>query len=82
MVTGDVGLADLPVALKPAENRLTGPVNAVVLTTEEAREKHRAKHHFLETVLKTKKPLVIGNKDELADVIGEQTGQATPDKPG
>ena len=66
MVIGHVGLADLALALRDAEEKLLRPVNPSVYTPEEIAEKLFSRHHFLETVMSKDKLFVLGGKDDLA----------------
>lgn len=68
MIIGEVGLADLALALRSAENLLMRTVNPSIYTPKEIAEKLAAGHHFLTTVMSKEKLFVIGSKDDLAAI--------------
>lgn len=81
VVFGDIGLADLAVALQRAESLLLRPVNPTVYTVTDAREKLAAGHHFLRAILAGDKMFVLGRADELGSALGYAPGAAPPDEP-
>ncbi|MFZ5829759.1 MAG: ArsR family transcriptional regulator [Planctomycetota bacterium] len=67
MVIGDVGLAEISPALKPAEERLARAVNPTLFSPAEYAKKLRQGHHFLKTVLAGEKLFVLGDENDLAE---------------
>jgi predicted nucleotidyltransferase len=74
LIVGQVGLAEVAPALRQAEQQLGRPVNPSVYSLGEFMKKMRASNHFLTTVWGEKKLVVQGDLDELAKIIGRQSG--------
>lgn len=74
LIVGPVGLADVAPALRQAEQQLGRPVNPSVYSLGEFTKKMRANNHFLTTLWGEKKLPVQGDLDELATIIGRQSG--------
>ncbi len=74
LIVGQGGLADVAPALRQAEQQLGRPVNPSVYSLGEFTKKMRASNHFLTTVWGEKKLAVQGDLDELATIIGHQSG--------
>ncbi len=70
LVVGTVTLSGLSDVLARAEDRLSRPVNASVLTAPELVQKVKKGHHFIREVLDKEKLFVVGTKDDLARLIG------------
>ena len=71
LVVGSVGLAELAQALRPAEKRLLRPVNPVLYSEDEFRQKIRERNHLVSAILKQDVILLVGDADDL-----ERLGQA------
>lgn len=69
MVIGDLRLSDVVSAIRPAEAELRREVNPTMYPVAEFRKKVRAKHHFLETVIRGDKLYLIGDADELGKLF-------------
>jgi len=80
MIVGSARLAEIAVALRGVESRLGRRVNPTVYTLAEFTKKLKAGAHFLKNVRAGKKLFIIGNEDELANTLGERTGQAPQDE--
>ena len=65
IVIGDVSFADLAPVLRPVLERLGREVNPSVYPAAEFSEKIRRKHHFLTSVMRGSKVMLIGTEDEL-----------------
>ena len=77
LIVGSVGLAEVSLALRPAEERLGRAVNASIYTAAEFAAKVAAGNHFLSAVVKRDKVFLIGSPHDLDELIaGRQI--ATP----
>lgn len=65
LIIGNLGLADIAVALRPVQRQIKREVNPVVLSIEEARAKLLAQDHFLTSLKKCNKFFLIGNNSDL-----------------
>jgi DNA-binding transcriptional ArsR family regulator len=74
LIVGQVGLADVAPALRQAEHQLGRPVNPSIYSLGEFTKKMREGNHFLTTVWGDKKLSIQGDLDELATIIGRQSG--------
>jgi DNA-binding transcriptional ArsR family regulator len=72
LVIGGVGLAEVAPALRQAERRLERPVNAAVYSRAEFTTKWRAGQHFVRTVMAQPKVMILGDANELADLIADE----------
>lgn len=68
-IVGEVKLSELSGRLQAAENKLRRPVNPVVFSVREARQKLKEKQHFMETIRKAKKLFLIGEDSELGKAL-------------
>jgi predicted nucleotidyltransferase len=66
MVIGSCRFSEVVNAIGQAQDKLGREVNPSVYPVDEFREKVKAEHHFLRTVLREPKIFVIGGEDELA----------------
>jgi predicted nucleotidyltransferase len=74
MVVGDVAFAEIVDAVRAAEDQLGRPVNPTVFPLGEFAAKLSAGHHFLSAVMAGAKVFVLGDADELADVLEQRLG--------
>jgi predicted nucleotidyltransferase len=74
LIVGQVGLADVAPALRQAERQLGRLVNPSLYSLGEFTKKMREGNHFLTTVWAEKKLVIQGDLDELARLIGRQSG--------
>jgi DNA-binding transcriptional ArsR family regulator len=74
LIVGPVGLAELAPALRQAERQLGRPVNPSLYSLGEFTKKMRAGNHFLTVVWGKNKLPIQGDLDELATIIGRQSG--------
>jgi uncharacterized protein len=72
MVIGQVGLADVSSPLRRAERRLNRAVNPTTYTTDEFVSKVKSNHHFIATVMRSKKLFVFGDCREFGRTFGRQ----------
>jgi predicted nucleotidyltransferase len=77
MVIGDASFADVVEAIRGAESLTNRAINAMVYPPNELQSKLAAGHHFLNSVMKRKKLFVVGNEDELRDLLEEQLDSGT-----
>lgn len=70
MVVGTVSPAELAMPLRHARELLGRDINPTVYTPAEFDKKRKAKDHFLTGVLGKPKLIVLGNHDELGNVVG------------
>lgn len=75
LVVGEVTFAEVVSALSPCQDRLGREINPTVYPREEFRSKVAAGHHFLLTVLKEPKVLLVGGEDDLAEVAGRRPAE-------
>jgi DNA-binding transcriptional ArsR family regulator len=71
MIIGEVGLADVAPLLRKVEGRFNRPVNPVVLSAQEAKDKLAKRNHFLETVRKSNKLFLWGEESELGETFSK-----------
>jgi len=72
MIIGSVGLAELAVPIRKIEKRINRPINPVILSPAEAREKLDSAHHFLESVRQAKKYFLWGKDSELGKALSRE----------
>lgn len=65
MVIGDVSLDELLTHLASAERDLGRPINPTVFSLREFKSKLKAGNHFLKSVMRGEKVLLIGDENEL-----------------
>ncbi len=65
IVIGDVNMYELLTQLSPAERDLGRSINPTVFSLRDFKSKLRDGNHFLKSVMRGKKVLLIGNEDEL-----------------
>lgn len=82
MVVGSVSLVKLSAALRRAETQLRRPINPSVYSRAEVEKKLASGHHFLTTVFRGPKLLIVGGSDELAKLTAKRTNKATLDEQG
>ncbi len=71
MIIGDVGLAGVSSPLRKSERRLNRAVNPTTYTAREFAAKVKSKHHFITTVMRSKKLFLIGDAGEFSRTFGE-----------
>lgn len=81
MVIGQIGLSELSPILRRLENRFNREVNATCYSADEFAKKARGGNHFLTSVLKTEKKILIGDMNELGKLTGESQGAKSHHKP-
>jgi len=65
MVIGDVSLDEMLMQLATAERDLGRSINPTVFSLKEFKSKLKAGNHFLKSVMRADKVLLVGNEDEL-----------------
>jgi predicted nucleotidyltransferase len=70
MIIGDIELDDVLVSLSGAETALGRAVNPTVYSIHEFKRKLEDGNHFLNAVIDGKKIFLIGNEDELREMVG------------
>jgi predicted nucleotidyltransferase len=71
MIIGHVGLAEVSSPLRDAERRLNRAVNATTYTADEFAAKVRSNHHFITTVIRSKKLFILGDPREFGRTFGK-----------
>lgn len=71
MIVGRVGLADVSSPLRKAEQKISRAVNPTVYRPDEFRSKVKSSHHFISTVLRSKKLFVLGDPREFGRIFGK-----------
>jgi predicted nucleotidyltransferase len=69
MIVGAISFGDVVSLLSPAEEKLGREINSVVYPIAEFKQKVRADHHFVKTVLDSEKIFLIGDEDELTRLV-------------
>lgn len=69
MVIGTVGLSEISLAVREAEDKLGRAINPVILSSTEAWRKLKQKQHFIETVRTGPKLFLIDKDHELAEAF-------------
>lgn len=72
LVVGDVGLSEVSLALRAAEQQLDRPINVSMYQPAEFASKVTGGSHFLTSVLKREKIFLTGSEHELAEIAGER----------
>ena len=72
MIIGHIGLADVSGPLRKAERRLNRPINPTTYTADEFTSKVKSNHHFIGTVMRSKKLFIMGDGREFDRTFGEQ----------
>ncbi len=71
MIIGQVGLADMSSPLRKAERRLNRAVNPTTYTPDEFADKVKSNHHFVNTVVHSKKLFILGDAREFDSTFGK-----------
>jgi predicted nucleotidyltransferase len=71
MVLGDAPFSDIVSALSPAQKALGREINPTVFPVSEFRSQLVAGNHFLSSVMKEKRLLVLGTENELAKLASK-----------
>ena len=69
MIIGKIEFAGVVAALSPAQETLAREINPAVYPPEEFRSKLTEGHHFLKTVLSAPKIFLVGNENELEELV-------------
>jgi predicted nucleotidyltransferase len=70
MIVGDVKFRDVVPVLRDAQDRLGREVNPTIYGVDEIQERLKAREHFVSRTLEGPKIMLIGNEDELTDLVG------------
>lgn len=81
LVVGDVTFSAVATALAAAQERLGRDVNPTLYSPAEFREKVRAGHHFLTSVLDEPRVFLIGGPNELGELGAEWLDDRPPEQP-
>jgi len=81
LVVGSMTGRALAGLLAPLRESLGREINPVLMTEAEFRRKALEGNHFLRATLEGPKTYLIGGNDELSELAGRGTTQATQDKP-
>lgn len=73
MIIGNVGLSELAPLLRNLERRINRPINPIILTAKEAKEKLAGENHFIERVRVASKLYLWGKNSELGKAFDGQT---------
>jgi len=69
MVIGDISFGDVVAALSPVQKVLAREINPSVYPPREFKARLSEKQHFLKSVLNSPKIFIIGNKNELNELV-------------
>jgi predicted nucleotidyltransferase len=64
MIVGDVTLDEVLAQLTPVEREIGREINPTVYSTEEFRTRLQGGNHFLQSVLRGEKVILVGDLDE------------------
>jgi hypothetical protein len=83
MILGDVSSMDLSPRLRAVEAAVGRQVNPTVFSVDEFAKKAAEKNHFLRTVLRNKKIMLVGTEDELDEIArGSEDSHAPAEQAG
>ena len=83
MILGDVSSMDLSPRLRAVEAAVGRQVNPTVFSVDEFARKAAEKNHFLRTVLRNKKIMLVGTEDELDEIArGSEDSHAPAEQAG
>ena len=83
MILGDVSSMDLSPRLRAVEAAVGRQVNPTVFSVDEFAKKAAEKNHFLRTVLRNKKIMLVGTEDELHQIArGSEDSHAPVEQAG
>jgi len=71
MIIGGVSPADVSSPLRKAERRLNRAVNPTTYTADELAAKVRSNHHFVTTVMRSKKLFILGDLHDFSRTFGK-----------
>lgn len=71
MIIGELGLSEISALLRPVEQKLNRPVNPSVYTVDQFATKVKSRHHFISTVMRSKKLFVVGDTREFESTFGK-----------
>lgn len=71
MIIGRAGLADVSSPLRKTERLLGRAVNPITYTPEEFAAKIKSNHHFITTVMRSKKMFILGDPREFGRTFGK-----------
>jgi len=74
LIVGELGLKDLSVPLRRAEEKLSREVNASAYSPDEFAEKWKSGNHFIRSVLEQEKIFIIGNERDLERLARQGAG--------
>ncbi len=77
LVLGDVGFADLVRAVNPLQESLRREINPVLYSPAEFRKRMESSDAFARELLDQPKLFVKGDKDDIAELVGDQAAAGT-----
>ena len=81
MIIGSIGLSETSPILRKLESKFNREINATCYSLNEFQKKVGAGNHFLTEVLGKEKIFLIGDKNELAEFIGERQREHAHNQP-
>jgi predicted nucleotidyltransferase len=76
MVVGKISFGDVVSLISPVEKELGREINPVVYPLPEFKQKVKADHHFVKTVLEGEKIFLIGDAGEISRMVGNLPGKS------
>jgi DNA-binding transcriptional ArsR family regulator len=70
MIAGDIRLSEIIPVLRPLQDALAREINPSIYSSEEFRERLSSGDHFITSVMKRPKLMIVGSKDELEELAG------------
>jgi uncharacterized protein len=80
MVVGKVELEEVLARLDKVEKQIQRPINATVYTSKEFRAKLTSGNHFVRSVVRGPKVVIVGDEDELGRLGGQQATETRTDE--
>ena len=71
MIIGNLGLADVSSSLRKAQRRLNRAVNPTTYAAHEFAAKVKSNHHFITTVMRSRKLFILGDPREFGRAFGK-----------
>lgn len=80
LLVTELGLSALSQSLKSAETLINREINTFKMSKIEVFEKVRSNSHFIETIIKSPKIILIAHDNDLAELFKEESNQDTRDQ--
>lgn len=75
MILGDIRLSEIVPVLRPVQDQLGREVNPSIYSLDEFREKAAAGEHFIRSLIKRPKMMLVGSENELEELAGQSLAE-------